>query len=254
MKINSFLPKGTHMMGAMLAMSTAFVFTSCSDDNSDTEGHLALKAQASYENNLLARTFSNVTLTDVLVNIREIEFEIDDDMYDDMDDDDMYDDDGFFDSDDEIELQGPFELNLLANENAIEVTNISVPNNTYEEIEFEIGKSTNINSELYNKSILTKGSIGDTPFVFWHNIDEEVEVDFEDTARDIVIDGGNNSIVINFDLNQIFGAASGIDFSSATDGNADGTIEISPTDSDGNNDLADAIRAKIKDVIDLLDD
>ena len=45
-----------------------------------------------------------------------------------------------------------------------------------------------------------------------------------------------------------------IDLTTATDGNNDGLIEISPIDTDGNNGLANIIKNKIKDATDLYDD
>ena len=60
--------------------------------------------------------------------------------------------------------------------------------------------------------------------------------------------------MIDFDLSLIFDSTAGVDLSQATDGNQDGTIEISPSDPDGNNELAQSIRNAIKQHIDLLDD
>lgn len=62
------------------------------------------------------------------------------------------------------------------------------------------------------------------------------------------------SLVIDFDLSLLFNAVGGIDLSQATDNSNDGTIEISPIDTDGKNDLAQSIRNKMKETIDLLDD
>ena len=81
-----------------------------------------------------------------------------------------------------------------------------------------------------------------------------MEVDFEDPLFDISISEVPEGIVIDFDLSLIFDATAGVDLSQATDGNQDGTIEISPSDPDGNNDLAQSIRNAIKQHIDLLDD
>ena len=61
-------------------------------------------------------------------------------------------------------------------------------------------------------------------------------------------------IVIDFDLGQILDSVNGVDLTLATDGNQDGVIEISPEDTDGNNALAEAIRNKIKEYVNLLDD
>jgi hypothetical protein len=190
------------------------------------------------------------------VNISEFELELDDmdsDYDDDSDDDDdIWDDDGFYDSDDEFELEGPFELDLLAGE--INFLVVDVPNAQFEELEFEFDRSTDSSSDLFGKSVLIEGTINDIPFVYWDDFEDEVEVDFEDAEFDISISNNTEGITIEFDLSQIFDVVSGIDLSQATDGNEDGTIEISPQDPDGNNALAQQIRERLKTAIDLLDD
>ena len=79
-------------------------------------------------------------------------------------------------------------------------------------------------------------------------------MDFEDPTFDIAISSTPESIVIDFDLSLVFDSTVGVNLSQASDGNADGTIEISPSDPDGNNDLAQSIRNAIKAQIDLLED
>ncbi|WP_133758715.1 hypothetical protein [Gelidibacter sediminis] len=158
--------------------------------------------------------------------------------------------DGFYGSDDDIELQGPFEIDLLAG-NSIPLASIEIPNGVYEEIEFEFDKSENQDSELFGKSMKLTGQIDGVPFVFWHDFDEEIEIDYEDANTNLVIDNNINEVRINFDLNSVLGM---IDLTSATDGNADGTIEISPEDEDGNTDLAELLKDAIKTQIDLMED
>jgi hypothetical protein len=175
-----------------------------------------------------------------------------DDDDDSFEDDDLWDDDGFLDSDDEIELEGPFELDLL--DGQITFINAEVPNGRFEEIEFEFDASTDAQSELFGKSILIRGTFQQIPFEFWHDFEEELELDFDDPSLDIVINSGTESLVIDFDLSLLFNNSFGIDLTEAQDGNQDGLIEISPTDQDGNNALAQQIKEQIKDVIDLLDD
>src|SRR5690625_7804491 len=87
--------------------------------------------------------------------------------------------------------------------------------------------------------MLLKGEIDGVPFVFWHDFDEEIEVDFEDSDQNLVIDNNEIDIVINFDLNAVLAM---VDLTLATDNDGDGIITISPEDEDGNNDLAEAIK------------
>ncbi|WP_340077507.1 hypothetical protein [Leptobacterium sp. I13] len=228
---------------------TALVVTniSCSSSNDSNDGNVSINAKASINSsNIGSRNPDNVILTDFLINIREIEFEIDDDL-DDNNIEDLI-------GEDKVELQGPFELDLLSGSTSINIANVDLPNNTYDEIEFDFHKSQNTSSELFDKSILIRGTINDVPFVFWHDTEEEFEVDFSNDTVDIVVDGGTTNITINFDLDIIFGAASSVDFSSATDGNNNGVIEINPNDDDGNRALADFIKNLLEESSDLLDD
>jgi hypothetical protein len=165
-------------------------------------------------------------------------------------DDDGDDNDGSYGSDDDFELNGPFELSL--NSDVITVINVEIPVGEYEEVEFEMDRSTNPNSDLFQKSILMRGTILGTEFEFFHTFSEEFEVDYEDAGQNLVItEDNNNTIIFEFDLTSVFNS---VDLSGATDGNENGVIEISPEDSDGNRQLANRIKNAIKDFVDLLDD
>lgn len=238
-----------------------------SDDSGSNNGNnqLRIKASAVYSPTANrsangAAINENVILTSFKINIKEIEFEFAEDYYDDNDNDDdddndgyddddnSYDDDGFYGDDDEFELSGPFELDLL-NQSSV-VTTVTIPNGIYEEVEFKLDKNNNSSSEMFNKSIEIKGTIGGIPFVFWHNVEEDFEIDYEDTNQNLVVNNGSYELVFNFNLNQVL---SQVDISNATDGNGDGLIEISPNDSDGNQSLANVIKNKIKESCDLDD-
>ena len=163
--------------------------------------------------------------------------------------DDSNDDNGYG-SDDEVELAGPFELDL--SQGSTTVTSVDIPEGVYEEVKFKMDISSNPSSELYQKSILLSGMIGGTPFEFYHTFDEDFEIDYEDAGQNLVIDANNNnSITFNFDLASV---VSNVDFSSATDGNNDGTIQINPVDPDGNQQLAHAIKNSIVQYAELIDD
>lgn len=246
------------------ALVILLFFTSCTNDQDDAPtGQLRLSAKATFEGGTSAKSSTaaktinaDLEITEFLVNVREFELELDDDHFesddDSFEDDDLWDDDGFLDSEDEIELEGPFELNLL--EGQITFLNTEVPNGRFEELEFEFDASTDAQSDLFGKSILIRGTYQGTPFEFWHDFEDELELDFDDPSLDIVINGGTESLVIDFDLSVLFNSSFGIDLSQAQDGNGDGLIEISPTDQDGNNALAAQMKELIKNVIDLLDD
>ncbi|MCK0136798.1 hypothetical protein [Arenibacter sp. S6351L] len=231
--------------------------TGCTkDDPMGKNGQLAISAKSNYVSptGKTATTdkasTNSVVLSDFLLNLKEFELELDID--DQEDDNEQWDDDGYFDFEDEIELEGPFELDLLAGE--ISFLTASVPMGKYEEIEFKFDKSTDETSELFEKSILIKGTINNIPFVFWHNFEDELELDFEDPQFDITVSSGTENLSIEFDLSLLFNSVNGVNLSQAVDGNNNGTIEISPVDTDGNNEIAQELRDRFKDFIDLLDD
>ena len=234
--------------------------SSCSNDDGNEgiigkEGKIAISAKGTYAAPAAKASITGkdgtttVELTKFMLNVKEfeLEFDLDDDDYD----DDKY-GDGFFDYDDDIELKGPFELDLLKGE--IAFIDVTVPVGTYEELEFKIDKNNNADSDLFNKSILIEGNIAEVPFVFWHDFNEDLEIDFDDPKMDITVSKGTTDLTIGFDLGLLINGVDGIDLSQAVDGNNDGRIEIGPNDPDGNNAIAKQLKEKIKNIIDLLDD
>lgn len=226
------------MKFGVVALALATVFTACSSDDDATiapnQGNLKIAASATY-NMAANRGTDNVNLAKFLVNFKEIELEIEE---------------GFYDSDYDIELKGPFEIDLLSG-NSIQLVDIEIPNGVYEEIEFEFDKSENSNSPLFGKSMELTGEINGQAFVFWHDFEDEIEIDYEDSNQKLVIDNNTKEVVINFDLNAVLAM---VDLSTATDGDGDGMITISPNDMDGNNDLSEALKQAIKVQIELMDD
>lgn len=226
------------MKFGVVALSLATAFTSCSSDDDVTtapdQGRLKIVAKAGYEPTV-NRAVNNLSLSSFLVNFKEIELELQDD---------------FYDSDDDIELKGPFEIDLLSGNN-IELIDIEIPNGVYEEIEFEFDKSENSSSDLLGKSMQLTGEINGQAFVFWHDFEDDIEIDYEDSGKNLTIDNDTKEIFINFDLNAVLDM---VDLSTATDNDGDGLITISPQDVDGNNNLAEALKEAFKVQIELMDD
>jgi hypothetical protein len=107
-------------------------------------------------------------------------------------------------------------------------------------------------SELFEKSILIEGTLGTLPFTFYHTLDEDFETDYEDAGQNLVVTAGQAvTLVFDFNLSTVL---NNVDLSTAVDGNNDGLIEISPNDPDGNNAIADAIKAEISRLAELSDD
>lgn len=228
---------------------SAFALVSCSKDDetisSEETATTTMGAKATYES---GRALANVEVTKFLINIEDLELEFDDDIFGDDDDGGAG---GSYYSD--IELEGPFVLNLSEPNQVFQIATVDVPQGEYEELEFEITKNNNSDDELFQRSVLIEGTVDGIPFQFWHNFEEDLEIDFEDANLPIVIDSNDESLVINFDLSFLFNTNI-IDLSTAVDGNGNGVIEISPSDQDGNTSLASQIKEAMKDAIDLLDD
>ncbi|SDG69855.1 hypothetical protein [Psychroflexus sediminis] len=176
--------------------------------------------------------------------------EIDDEGCENEDDDDNEGDDDRYDFEDDFELTGPFELNLSSG--VVNVIEVEIPVGEYDEVEFEMDRSENPMSDLYQKSILMRGTVSGIAFEFFHTFSEEFEVDYEDAGQNLIItEDNNNAVVFEFDLVTVFNL---VDLSNATDNNGNGIIEISPEDNDGNRELANRIKEAIKDYVDLSDD
>ncbi|MBS4040511.1 MAG: DUF4382 domain-containing protein [Flavobacteriales bacterium] len=213
---------------------------SCSNnDEADTQQkNLRINAKSTFSG-LSGKSANQSFATGVLlesfkINIKEIEFETSEDIYGD---------------DEEFELKGPFELNLLNTQQT--VVEVNVPNGVYEEVKFKMDKNKKSTSSMFNKSIEIKGTINGVPFIFWHNAEQEFEIDYEDIGQSLVINNNSAVISFDFDLNSVIAS---VNLTNATDNNNDGLIEISPMDTDGNNALANLIILKIEQYTDLLDD
>jgi len=282
----------------LLSLLILLVLTiSCSKDDSASStdskiDNLKIVAKATYSGggSRGARQNSVVTISEFKINLKEIEFKLDDNYYgnddngnddngnddngnddngnddngndDNGNDDNGNDDngnhhsddhdsnhDGYYGDEEEIELRGPFEIDLLSGQTTI--TSLNLPNGSYEEVEFKMNRNRDTSSTMYNKSIQIQGTIDGVPFLFWHNVEEKFEIDYHDLGQSLVIADNTATIVFDFNLDAILAS---VDLSVAVDGNGDGVIEISPNDPDGNQNLAHLIKNKIKEFTDLLDD
>ena len=240
--------KTANLFKALMIISLALFFLSCKKD--DEKGLASIKFEANYPTTKSTPVKNSSTVGVVIesftINIEEIELEFDDD-------------DPMFATDSVVtdyELNGPFVVDLMKDGNALETTivnNVELPTAAYDEIEFKFRESKILISEMYGKSIQIKGTINGTPFSFWSDNEIEVEVEFEQL---VYLDEASRAILtVSFDLVSLFNpAVGGIDITSATDGNANGIIEIYPGDPDGNSNLANLIWAKVEHIIDAFED
>ncbi|HAJ99397.1 MAG TPA: hypothetical protein DCM62_05175 [Bacteroidales bacterium] len=239
MKIKSLL------LSVVMLVSAGFL-GSCTEEE---KGNAKVSFQAvNSTTRMKTAPVSGVVINTFKVNIDEIEFEFYDSPSDRFPDGESY---------SELELEGPFEVDLVREGNT-QLTNlvsgITLPQATFDEIEFEFERSENRGSPLHGRSILVRGTINGTPFEYFSTIDEfTVEIEFEPPV-DLSTAGGV-SVTISVDLAAIFNPQlGGVDISGARDGNGNGTIEIHLLDNDGNRALADRLDDAIWAAIDSIEE
>ena len=237
------------------------MFSSCSSDSGSGQNTMKIVAKATYANTANKNANgvvmnSTVVLSSFKINIKEIEFKLaesegnggeDDGTDDHGNGDDNH--DGMYNGDDEVGLNGPWELDLL-NQSA-PITTVTIANGTYEEVEFKLNKSLVSTSPMFNKTVEIRGTIDGTPFVFSHDYEQDFEIDYHDAAQNLVVSNSSFDLVLNIDLNMVM---SQVDLSSAVDGNGNGVIEISPNDTDGNNELAQQLNDDIEHATEMHDE
>ncbi len=176
---------------------------------------------------------TSITLTEVKVNIREIQFDFDRE-------DDHFKKDSSFHDDKDAKLKGPFIVDLINAGSFVDqvITSVDIPNAKYEKVSFKLAPSTE-NGPMNGKSILIKGTAGTTPFEFWFNGKARFGAKFPDST--LVASGAAVQLAIKLELDKALAVANGVDFSKLQDGNKDGTITIDPLNTDGNKNVAEKI-------------
>lgn len=216
------------------SMALPFAFVGCETDTSQEMDSAKVAVQFRASNGPVTKSavqgetrvllFDNlVNVTTFKVNVGEIEFDFDDAF----DDDDkltaQYGE--TYSSDDEIELKGPFEVDLVAN-GVLQVetlfTGLELPQTSFEEIEFEMQKNRNTASSMYQQTIRIEGEIDGTPFIFASDKEFDFEIEFDEPF----VPGEDLGVAVDFYVNKLFTySLSGIDFTQAVPDN-DGVIRI----------------------------
>lgn len=191
---------------------------------------------------------NTLTVESFEINIKEIEFEYDenDALY--VENDSTYYDD--------IELKGPFEIDLMkGGKTQVQtiINSANIPIALYDEIEFEFCKSKDTKSTIFGKSIVIKGLINNVPFIYSTDQEIELEIEFQ---NGLAIDGiADTHVFVSFDMDELFDVSKGgVDLTSAVDGNGDGKIEIFAQDPDGNEQIAASIWMRLNQIVDAYDD
>ena len=194
---------------ALLALA---MFASCSSDDDDKIGTEVEKSTVQVV--LRSTTVGDITpfaaanqesplqLIEMYINISEIEFDISDEMEDaQLGGDKVYSD---------IELKGPFPINLLSEKalNGWTLATANVPNGTYEEIEFEFDVykgNDEAFANLVGNTIYVLGSfdVGEAVIPFVIKSNEELEIELEYENRPLVLDGNKSKVFIDLDLNAV---------------------------------------------------
>jgi Domain of unknown function (DUF4382) len=227
----------------------ALMANACSKDDSSANGTVTLKASSTFSaaaRNASAKGAVVATLTDFKVNIGRIKFEIDDkdDRY--KTKDSIYED---------VKMRGPFLLDLLNIDQTLSqaIGSLDIPNGQYEKIKFKFERSIQA-GEMNGKTYLLKGTANGKPLEIWSDKELEVHMDFDDKNKDFVVNSNNVSLNIKLRLDNLI--AKIIDLANRNlllDGDGDGTIEVSTTNVDGNEEIGKEIRELIQKDARLLD-
>jgi len=242
-------------MGFLLIGFTLTIFSQCSD-NGSANVNLVFSASENQKvsSNLLDAIIqylnpqkayaisigSDVVITDFQISIEEIKFKLLDEGEDDPD----------------IKYKGPYQIDLLNEDDVLEqaLGEVEIPAGTYKEIEIVLHKENDGLEEthsLFDRSIYIAGTINGTNFEMWHDTGENLEIESDEGIS--IDEGTNNDLVVDFKLGSLL---DNIDLTTATDGDGNGTIEISPSSADGdtNQDLAETLKENIKSIADFLKD
>ena len=214
--------------------------SSCSDNQTDsTSGNVTLKASAvssTGKTSMTARVAaaSTVVITDFKINIGSIKLETDEE-------DVRHTEDPLHE---DVKLTGPFLLDLLDPDKTLSqiITSVSIPNAKYEEIKFKFQPST-LAGEMNGKCFMIKGTVDGKNFVVWSGKEVELEMDFNDPAKDFTVNSNDISLNIKIQIDAIMAkitALAGQGLLVDTDG--DGVIEITTGSDDGHHDLGELIR------------
>lgn len=233
------------------------VFASCNDEEDNllmdsSRVQVVMKTSTGDAVTLKSAKASPLNLDKLFINISEIEFDISDDMEDVLS--------GNNTTFSDIELRGPFPINLLSEEasNGLVLLTTNVPNGIYEEIEFEFDiykGDENEFQDLRGSTIYAEGTfaMGDvnTPFVIKSDEELEIELEYEDGG--LVLDGNNSKVFIDLNLNMLVEnwiQSASLDFAKATI-EEDGSILI---DEDTNEELLDKFEDAIEDAFEAIED
>ena len=205
----------------LLGLIGLFIATaSCANDSDTQNNTMRVFAKGTYTNQAarLGMPSNVIIINSFQANIRQLTFN-----YSQMDNN--Y-------GNNSINVLGKWELDLL--NRTIPLTTMNLPNGVYGNAELRLIKCMESSSPMYHKTVEIRGTVDDQPFIFWHDFERILTLDYEDDTEDLVVNNQSLNVVLDFNLNKLFDL---VDISTAVDGDGDGVIEIGPNDSDGNNEI-----------------
>lgn len=196
----------------------------CSDNDLATEGvNLQMKAVASLSTINNGRTnAANLEFTEVLLGVKEIEFETmeEDDQEDIQDNNDGENDDGE-DDNEEIEFRGSYIVDLIKGTSTPDLGLATLQPGVYEEIEIELGPVLLNNNSVFIAFTYTPD--GGSPVKVEFSTKKEIEFEIEDNKNGYQLDANTlTNILVLLDLDVLF---SSVDLSTA-EADGDGVIRI----------------------------
>jgi hypothetical protein len=236
----------TRISTFMILLLTVVIIVSCSKTNNLSGVQLIVKTSGVKSAGL--KSASLVTVDTFLINIKEIEFGIDEER------------EGLDDCEDstvsEFELDGPFLIDILSSEalTGMQLATADLPRAVYDEIEFKLDRyHQNSSSKLYNRTIFIAGTIDGKRMRMWYTGDYDFEVKYADTTNYLNLDGAALKVYLDFHLNNMLASLNSFDFSGAKDLNGNGIIEIGSDDTDGNRSIAHHLIVAVHKCCDLDD-
>lgn len=117
----------------------------------------------------------------------------------------------------------------------------STPEGNYKQVSFSLYTSQSSGDPMYQKSLFITGEINGKSTQFWTETEKVIEATAESDSG-IEVEK-NTALLLSFEMEKLF---AGVDFSSATDTNNDGKIEIRPNSPDGNTEILAKIESNIE--------
>ncbi len=115
-------------------------------------------------------------------------------------------------------------------------------------LQFKQDESLMEGDKMFEKTLLIEGNVNEQLLEINTNAEEILTAEAEGGNLDLE---GNQEVYLNFNLNRLF---QDVDLSLATDGDNDGTVEIEPTNQDGNRNIYLTIIGNLQNALSITKD